>query len=70
MQNADNDNSTDSGEESVKRLSPAAQRALKEAEERRKQQADLQLPPETGGRGGAEPVRFGDYEIKGRAIDF
>lgn len=70
MQNADNDNATDSGAESVKRLSPAAQRALKEAEERRKRQADLQLPPETGGRGGAEPVRFGDYEIKGRAIDF
>ncbi|SCY25176.1 DUF1674 domain-containing protein [Rhizobium sp. NFACC06-2] len=70
MQNADNDNATDSVAESVKRLSPAAQRALKEAEERRKQQADLQLPPETGGRGGAEPVRFGDYEIKGRAIDF
>lgn len=70
MQNADNDNATDSAAESVKRLSPAAQRALKEAEERRKQQADLQLPPETGGRGGAEPVRFGDYEIKGRAIDF
>ncbi|MCZ7909552.1 DUF1674 domain-containing protein [Agrobacterium leguminum] len=70
MQNADNDNATDSSAESVKRLSPAAQRALKEAEERRKQQADLQLPPETGGRGGAEPVRFGDYEIKGRAIDF
>ncbi|MGV1986707.1 DUF1674 domain-containing protein [Agrobacterium sp. 22-221-1] len=70
MQNADNDNATDSGAESVKRLAPAAQRALKEAEERRKQQADLQLPPETGGRGGAEPVRFGDYEIKGRAIDF
>ncbi|MGG2478414.1 DUF1674 domain-containing protein, partial [Rhizobium sp. BR5] len=45
-------------------------RALKEAEERRQQQADLQLPLETGGRGGAEPVRFGDYEIKGRAIDF
>ncbi|MFJ1311220.1 DUF1674 domain-containing protein [Agrobacterium sp. P15N1-A] len=70
MQNADNDNATDSGAESVKRLSPAAQRALKEADERRKQQTDLQLPPETGGRGGAEPVRFGDYEIKGRAIDF
>ncbi|MGV2066140.1 DUF1674 domain-containing protein [Agrobacterium sp. 22-226-1] len=70
MQNADNDNATDSGAESVKRLSPAAQRALKEAEERRRQQTDLQLPPETGGRGGAEPVRFGDYEIKGRAIDF
>ncbi|CDN93273.1 MULTISPECIES: DUF1674 domain-containing protein [Agrobacterium tumefaciens complex] len=66
MQDADNDN----GAEMAKRLSPAAERALKEAEERRKQQADLQLPPETGGRGGAEPVRFGDYEIKGRAIDF
>ncbi|CUX35776.1 DUF1674 domain-containing protein [Rhizobium oryzihabitans] len=66
MQDADNDN----GAEMARRLSPAAERALKEAEERRKQQADLQLPPETGGRGGAEPVRFGDYEIKGRAIDF
>ncbi|CDI09797.1 DUF1674 domain-containing protein [Agrobacterium pusense] len=66
MQDADNDN----GAEQRRRLSPAAERALKEAEERRKQQSDLQLPPETGGRGGAEPVRFGDYEIKGRAIDF
>jgi hypothetical protein len=66
MQDANNDN----GAEMLRRLSPAAERALKEAEERRKQQADLQLPPETGGRGGAEPVRFGDYEIKGRAIDF
>ena len=66
MQDADNDN----GAEQRRRLSPAAERALKEAEERRKQKADLQLPPETGGRGGAEPVRFGDYEIKGRAIDF
>ncbi len=66
MQDADNDN----GAEQRRRLSPAAERALQEAEERRKQQSDLQLPPETGGRGGAEPVRFGDYEIKGRAIDF
>ncbi|KJF72357.1 MULTISPECIES: DUF1674 domain-containing protein [Rhizobium/Agrobacterium group] len=66
MQDADNDN----GAEMLRRLSPAAERALKEAEERRKQQADLQLPLETGGRGGAEPVRFGDYEINGRAIDF
>ncbi|WP_418136174.1 DUF1674 domain-containing protein [Agrobacterium sp. El2ro-1b] len=70
MQNADNDNGAEEGAEQVRRLSPAAQRALEEAEERRRQQADLHLPPETGGRGGAEPVRFGDYEIKGRAIDF
>ena len=70
MQNADNDNGAEKTAERVKQLSPAAERALKEAEERRRQQTDLQLPPETGGRGGAEPVRFGDYEIKGRAIDF
>jgi hypothetical protein len=28
------------------------------------------MPPEIGGRGGADPARFGDWEIKGRAIDF
>ncbi|WP_288426650.1 DUF1674 domain-containing protein [uncultured Agrobacterium sp.] len=66
MQNADNDNA-DIGN---KKISPAAQRALKEAEERRQATEALKLPPETGGRGGAEPVRFGDYEINGRAIDF
>lgn len=70
MQNADNDNPSARTSDNARQLPPAAQRALKEAEERRRQQADLQLPPETGGRGGAEPVRFGDYEIKGRAIDF
>lgn len=66
MQNADNDNANKDG----KVLSPAAQRALNEAEERRRSAQKLELPPETGGRGGAEPVRFGDYEINGRAIDF
>lgn len=66
MQNADNDNANTNS----KVLSPAAQRALKEAEERRPNAEQLKLPPETGGRGGAEPVRFGDYEINGRAIDF
>jgi hypothetical protein len=53
-----------------KLLSPAAQRALAEAEERRKRQEPLNLPEELGGRGGAEPARFGDWEINGRAIDF
>ncbi|WP_313612420.1 DUF1674 domain-containing protein [Agrobacterium sp.] len=72
MQNADNDNIIDDNEAnlSTKKLSPAAKRALQEAEDRRKAKQDLELPPETGGRGGAEPVRFGDYEINGRAIDF
>jgi len=74
MQDADNDNSetpvAEGSEPRRKMLSPAARRALAEAEERRKNQKPLELPPETGGRGGAEPARFGDYEINGRAIDF
>lgn len=51
-------------------LPPAAQRALKEAEERRKVAEEAALPREIGGRGGKDPARFGDWEIKGRTIDF
>ncbi|WP_366872498.1 DUF1674 domain-containing protein [uncultured Roseobacter sp.] len=51
-------------------LPPAAQRALAEAEERRRAAAALELPPELGGRDGPEPVRYGDWEKKGLAIDF
>jgi hypothetical protein len=31
---------------------------------------DSTPPPEIGGREGPEPTRFGDWEIKGRCIDF
>ncbi|MCQ4633856.1 hypothetical protein J2Y63_005855 [Shinella sp. BE166] len=65
MQN-DNDNHSDGR----KVLPPAAQRALQEAEERRKAEKTAEPAPEIGGRGGADPARFGDWEIKGRAIDF
>lgn len=51
-------------------LPPAAQRALAEAEERRKQAQALDLPKELGGRKGPEPVRYGDWEKKGIAVDF
>ena len=51
-------------------LPPAAKRALAEAEERRKKAGDLTLPTERGGRDGPEPVRYGDWEKKGLAIDF
>ncbi|MCA2012500.1 DUF1674 domain-containing protein [Pararhodobacter sp. CCB-MM2] len=53
-------------------LPPAAQRALAEAEERRrKAEAEAQpLPKELGGRKGPEPVRYGDWEKKGIAVDF
>jgi len=56
----------------AKRLSPAAERALKEAEERRKAYRDREaaLPKEVGGRGGHEPGRYGDWEIKGLTSDF
>lgn len=53
-----------------KDLPPAAQRALQEAEERRKAQKAEQMPTELGGRDGPEPVRFGDWEKKGIAVDF
>ena len=52
-------------------LPPAAKRALAEAEERRKKAAAAKpLPKELGGRDGPEPVRYGDWERKGLAIDF
>ncbi|MEM6847174.1 MAG: DUF1674 domain-containing protein [Pseudomonadota bacterium] len=49
----------------------AARRALAEAEERRAKAKEMaELPPEEGGRGGKEPVRYGDWEVKGIATDF
>jgi hypothetical protein len=51
-------------------LPPAALRALAEAEERRNRAKALELPKELGGRNGPEPVRYGDWEKKGIAIDF
>ena len=51
-------------------IPPAAQRALAEAEARRQAAAALDLPPELGGRDGPEPVRYGDWEKKGIAVDF
>ncbi len=52
-------------------LPPEAQRALAEAEERRRNAKAMELPKELGGRReGLEPVRYGDWEKKGLAIDF
>lgn len=53
-------------------LPPAAQRALMEAEERRREidaKAET-LPKEVDGRGGLEPTRYDDWEIKGLTVDF
>ncbi len=33
---------------------------------------DAKLPetPEIGGRSGPDPTRYGDYEVKGKCVDF
>lgn len=51
-------------------LPDAAKRALAEAEARRKAAKDKPMPKELGGRDGPEPVRYGDWEKKGIAVDF
>ncbi|MFZ5710374.1 MAG: DUF1674 domain-containing protein [Pseudomonadota bacterium] len=51
-------------------MPPAARRALAEAETRRGAAAGSPRPAELGGRDGPEPVRYGDWERKGLAIDF
>ncbi|MDB5541995.1 MAG: hypothetical protein JWQ89_3722 [Devosia sp.] len=55
-----------------KPLSPAAQRALAEAEARRKaiDEKAAAGKSEKGGRGGLDPARYGDWEIKGLTADF
>jgi len=53
-----------------KRLSDAARRALAEAAERRQAAKAPALPREINGRDGPEPVRYGDWEVKGIASDF
>ena len=57
-----------------KPLSEAARRALAEAEARRaeidRRAAEIARTPEQTGRGGLDPVRYEDWEIGGRAVDF
>lgn len=55
-------------------LTPAARRALAEADERRKAAAAAaagkEQAKEHGGRDGPDPVRFGDWEKGGIISDF
>jgi len=62
-------------ESTVKKLTPAAQRALAEAAARREAKAaqaakEAQRPKELSGRDGPDPVRYGDWETKGIISDF
>ncbi|MEO0545068.1 MAG: DUF1674 domain-containing protein [Pseudomonadota bacterium] len=73
---SDNSKDTENQEATAARsfedLPPAAQRALEEAQARRekidKKSADQ--PTEIDGRGGKDPARYGDWEVKGLAVDF
>lgn len=62
----------ESSQSAVRKRSPAAERALAEAQARRLEQerADAQRPVEIGGRGGPDPARYGDWEKGGIAWDF
>ncbi len=55
-----------------KKLSPAAERALAEAAERRAEAERKAAEPakEVGGPSGPEPTRYGDWEKKGLTSDF
>lgn len=68
----DNDQIQNQPTRSFDQLPAPAQRALKEAEERRiKMEEDKEKrAKEIGGRGGEDPARFGDWEVKGIAVDF
>jgi hypothetical protein len=60
------------GVPSRKPLTPAAERALAEAAARRAER-DKQAVPKPGevkGPSGPDPVRYGDWEVKGIASDF
>jgi len=49
----------------------AAERALAEAAARRRARESAPSPEkELQGRGGLDPVRYGDWEVKGIASDF
>jgi hypothetical protein len=64
--------SPETAETSKRPLSPEAQRALAEAEERRRQRdaAARETPVEKGGQAGPDPVRYGDWEKGGIISDF
>jgi hypothetical protein len=51
-------------------LTPAAARALAEADARLVAAVNIERPKEINGRKGLEPTRYGDWECKGIASDF
>ena len=56
----------------IERESKQAKRALDEAKKRHTEKNTnyQKMPVEKRGRGGLEPTRYGDWEVKGIASDF
>ncbi|NNF80804.1 MAG: DUF1674 domain-containing protein [Rhizobiales bacterium] len=63
---------TDLPDNTKKQLTPEAERALAEAKARRAEidAKAAAAPQEKNGRGGLDPVRYDDWEVKGIASDF
>lgn len=57
------------GSEQVLRLS-RSRRMLEDPAHRKEMHPENAPPAETGGPSGPEPTRYGDWERKGRCIDF
>ena len=60
------------GEAPKRPLTPEAQRALAEAEARRRarERDEASRPEEVGGQKGPDPARYGDWEKNGIVSDF
>ena len=63
---------TETSDSQKKKLTPEAERALAEAKARRAaiDAKAAAAPKEKNGRGGLDPVRYDDWEVKGIASDF
>jgi hypothetical protein len=72
VSNSSEKQSSEGRQSEPRKLTPAAERALREAEERRRARAPetAETPREVGGRDGPDPVRYGDWEKGGIASDF
>jgi hypothetical protein len=66
------DRPADAAPATARKLTPAAERALAEAAARRAEidRNAAEMAKERHGRAGPEPVRYGDWEKKGLAVDF
>ena len=70
MKMSEEDRLDKSGDDEVLKMPDNARRALAEAEERRQNSKITELEKEYNGRKGLDPVRYGDWEKKGLAVDF